>query len=56
MKVLDTHGGSFSSAISAYYFGFAEYVGTEIDTDYFKDAVKRFQELTLSQLIDFNCC
>ncbi len=54
MKVIDTHGGSFSSAISAYYFGFAEYVGIEIDTDYFNNAVKRFKELTRSQLIEFN--
>jgi site-specific DNA-methyltransferase (adenine-specific) len=54
MKVIDTHGGSFSSAISAYYFGFTEYVGIEIDTDHFNNAVKRFKELKLSQLIEFN--
>jgi site-specific DNA-methyltransferase (adenine-specific) len=42
-KILDTNGGSFNSAISAYYFGFAEYVGIEIDKDYFDSAVKRFK-------------
>ena len=55
-KILDTHGGSFNSAISAYYFGFTEFVGIEIDTDYFNKAVKRFNELTQEQRISFDCC
>jgi site-specific DNA-methyltransferase (adenine-specific) len=42
-KILDPNFGSASSAISAYYFGFAEYVGIEIDKDYFDSAVKRFK-------------
>lgn len=45
-KVLDTHGGSFSSAIAAYYFG-CEFTGIEKDKDYFNDAVKRFKLMTI---------
>jgi len=43
MKVLDTHGGSFSSAIEAYYFEFAEFVICEKDKDYFADSKSRFE-------------
>jgi site-specific DNA-methyltransferase (adenine-specific) len=42
MKILDTHGGSFSSAIACYDFGTVEYVGCELDKDYFDVAVKRY--------------
>lgn len=48
-KIIDTNFGSASSAISAYYFGFAEYVGIEIDKDYFNDAIKRFKNETMQQ-------
>lgn len=48
-KIIDTNFGSASSAISAYYFGFAEYVGIDIDSDYFNDAVKRFKAETMQQ-------
>jgi len=48
-KIIDTNFGSGSSAISAYYFGFAEYVGIDIDSDYFNDAVKRFKAETMQQ-------
>ena len=44
-KILDTHGGSFSSAIAAHYFG-CEYVGIEIDKDYFEAGVVRVKEQT----------
>jgi len=44
-KILDTHGGSFSSAIAAHYFG-VEYVGIEIDEDYFEAGVVRVKEQT----------
>ena len=44
-KILDTHGGSFSSAIAAHYFG-CEYVGIEIDEDYFEAGVERVKEQT----------
>jgi len=41
-KILDTHGGSFSSAIACHNLGF-EYVGCELDTDYFESSVKRIK-------------
>ena len=44
-RILDTHLGSGSSAIAAHYGGF-EFVGTELDRDYFEASVKRFQEQT----------
>lgn len=47
-KILDTHGGSFSSAIAAYYFG-CEFVGIELDKEYFDTSVKRFKEQTMQQ-------
>lgn len=44
-KILDTHGGSFSSAIAAHYFG-VEMVICEIDEDYFKAGKERFERET----------
>jgi len=44
-KILDTHLGSGSSAISAHYFGL-DLVGVEIDKDYYNKAKKRIQTLT----------
>ena len=40
-KVIDTHGGSMSSVISAAKAGNIEMVCSEIDEDYFNDAEKR---------------
>jgi len=40
--ILDTHLGSGSSAIAAHYGGF-EFVGTELDKDYYEAAAKRFE-------------
>ena len=45
-KILDTHLGSGSSAIAAYYFGCKEFVGIEIDEDYFNDSIKRIKQQT----------
>jgi len=45
-KILDTHFGSLSSAIAAHYFG-CEFVGCEIDKEYFDASVKRFKEQTI---------
>ena len=45
-KILDTHGGSMSSAIAAYYFG-CEFDCIELDKDYYNDAVKRFKNQTM---------
>lgn len=42
-KIIDTHLGSGSSAIACYDFGIAEFVGTEIDRDYFDAMMKRFE-------------
>ena len=44
-KILDTHLGSGSSAIAAHYAGF-EFVGLELDEDYYKAAVSRFESTT----------
>ena len=40
-KILDTHLGSASSAIAAHYGGF-DFVGCELDEDYYKAACERF--------------
>lgn len=44
-RILDTHLGSGSSAIAAHYFG-CDFVGCEIDKNYYADAVKRFKAET----------
>lgn len=44
-RILDTHLGSGSSAIAAHYFG-CDFVGMEIDKDYYDAAVKRFTDET----------
>jgi len=47
-RVLDTHLGSGSSAIAAHYFG-CDFVGCEIDEDYYKAAKQRFDNETKQQ-------
>lgn len=44
-RILDTHLGSGSSAIAAHYSGF-EFVGMELDADYYSAAVARFEKET----------
>ena len=44
-RILDTHLGSGSNAISAHYAGM-EFVGCELDEDYFKASVERFERET----------
>lgn len=44
-NILDTHLGSGSSAIAAHKYDF-DFVGCEIDIDYYNAAVKRFKEQT----------
>jgi len=44
-KILDTHLGSGSSRIAAYDLGF-EFIGFELDEDYFKASEKRFKQHT----------
>ena len=46
-KILDTHLGSGSSAIASHYFGIDEFVGIEIDKEYFDMASKRIKEETM---------
>lgn len=47
-RILDTHLGSGSSAIAAHYEGF-DFVGCEIDEDYYKAACERFDMETRQQ-------
>ena len=51
-KILDTHVGSASSLIACHKLGF-EYIGFEIDEDYFKSATARL-EAVKSQLSFFD--
>ena len=44
-RILDTHLGSGSSAIAAHYGGF-DFVGCELDKDYFKAASERIERET----------
>ncbi len=44
-RILDTHLGSGSSAIAAHYGGF-DFVGCELDSDYFEAAQKRLEQQT----------
>jgi site-specific DNA-methyltransferase (adenine-specific) len=41
-KILDTHVGSASSLIACYNLGF-DYVGFELDPDYYKAAMERLE-------------
>lgn len=48
-KIIDTHLGSMSSVIAAYDFGVAEFIGAEIDEDYFNAGVQRFKVHQMQQ-------
>lgn len=50
-KILDTHLGSGSSRIAAYDAGF-DFVGCEIDKEYFDLQEKRFQEYSDQERIE----
>ena len=50
MRILDTHLGSGSSAIAAHYFG-CDFVGIELDEDYYKAAKNRFELATAQQAL-----
>jgi len=50
-KILDTHLGSGSSAIAAHYFGVAEFVGTELDEDYYRACCERFENATAQEAL-----
>jgi len=49
-RILDTHLGSGSSAIAAHQMGF-DFVGCELDKDYYDAACKRFKEQTMQQTL-----
>jgi len=51
-RILDTHLGSGSSAIAAHYGGF-DFVGCELDKDYFEAAKARFDAETSQQALTF---
>jgi site-specific DNA-methyltransferase (adenine-specific) len=51
-KILDTHVGSGSSLIACYDMGF-EYMGFEIDKEYYEAASKRIED-TMNQVSFFN--
>jgi site-specific DNA-methyltransferase (adenine-specific) len=52
-RILDTHLGSGSSAIAADIMGF-DFVGYEIDLDYFNAALDRFNRHKQQQVINFS--
>ena len=53
-KIIDTHLGSGSSAIASHYFG-CDFVGCEIDKDYYDKAIERFNlETKQQQLIGYD--
>ena len=51
-RILDTHLGSGNSRIAAYKLGY-DFVGTEIDKEYYDAGIKRFTHECLSQLTLF---
>jgi site-specific DNA-methyltransferase (adenine-specific) len=52
-KVLDTHGGSFSSAIAAHYAKITEFVGCELSEHYYDLAIERIRKETRQQEFNF---
>ena len=51
-RILDTHLGSGSSAIAAHYFG-VDFVGCELDEDYYQAAKERFDKETAQYSMNF---
>ena len=49
-SILDTHLGSGSSAIAAHYYG-VDFVGCELDKDYYKAACERFDKETAQKTL-----
>ncbi|MAC32013.1 MAG: DNA modification methylase [Haliea sp.] len=46
LKILDTHLGSGSSAISCHYYGVQEFIGVELDKDYYNLTFNRINQET----------
>ena len=53
MKILDTHLGSGSSAIAAHYFD-CDFLGIEIDTEYYDAMMKRYKDKTCQTSLFIN--
>ena len=51
-KILDTHVGSASSLIACEIEGFNDYVGFELDEDYYKDSLKRLEQWRKSRTME----
>ena len=49
-KILDTHVGSASSLIACHKMGF-DYIGSELDKDYFKAATERLEAVKAQQTL-----
>ena len=49
-KILDTHLGSGSSRIAAHNLGF-DFVGFELDKEYYENEQKRFKQVTAQQVL-----
>tara|TARA_R110000764_G_C10736260_1_gene350136 strand:- start:238 stop:402 length:165 start_codon:yes stop_codon:yes gene_type:complete len=45
-RFIDTHLGSGSNAIAAHYARMGEFVGCELDEDYYKAAIERIRKET----------
>lgn len=54
MKIVDTHLGGGSSRIAADRFGAAEFVGCEIDKEYYQAQEARFSQYKSQQVCEFN--
>ena len=52
-KILDTHLGSGNNAIAANRFNISEFVGIEIDKEYFEASIKRFRIKTMQMSLAF---
>lgn len=50
-RVIDTHSGSASSAIAAHYYGFSEFVGTELDPKMYEASVLNFKLRTAQETL-----
>ena len=52
-KILDTHVGSASSLVACHELGF-DYIGSELDPDYFKLATERLETAKAQQSLFFD--
>jgi site-specific DNA-methyltransferase (adenine-specific) len=50
-KIFDPFLGTGTTAVEAHYFGIAEFVGTELDEDYYKACCERFKNATAQQAL-----